>query len=83
MKRYRVWTCKLVVEESDDKLLPMGCDLPPRQAAIAAVERLGFEVLSMFSGWGGNLTEVERQIVEERSGTDGFYLAGHGPSKRA
>ena len=78
---YRVWTCKLVID--DGQPMPMGFDGPPRDAAVRAVERAGFEVVSMFSGWGGQLTEIERKIVDERGGARGAYVAGLGPSKRA
>jgi len=78
---YRVWTCKLVVDDS--KPLPRGFDGPPRDAAVEAVERAGFEVVSMFSGWAGQLTEMEKKIVDERGGPRGTYVTGLGPSKRA
>lgn len=61
---YRVWTCKLVID--DTKPVPMGFDQPPRHAAVAAVEAAGFHVVSMFSGWGGQLTDIEREVVEEK-----------------
>jgi hypothetical protein len=73
-KNYRVWTCKLVVDA--DQPMPMGFDSIPRNAAVGAVERAGFPVLSMFSGWGASLTDLERQIVEETPGTDGVHIAG-------
>ncbi len=61
MSKYKVWECKIVV--SADAEMPDGFDGPPRQAAQAAVERHGIAVVSCFSGWGGSLTEGERECV--------------------
>tara|TARA_R110000868_G_scaffold148839_6_gene371076 strand:- start:881 stop:1090 length:210 start_codon:yes stop_codon:yes gene_type:complete len=61
MQKYKVWTCKIVVPV--DAELPDGFDSPPRSAAQAAVEK-ECEVLGVFSGWGGTLTENEREIVD-------------------
>ena len=60
---YRVWECKIVVPA--DKELPLGFDAPPRRAAIEAVEKAGFEVISCFSGWGGSLDDLEKTIVDK------------------
>ena len=60
--KYKVWECKIVV--SEDLELPDGFDSPPRLAAIEAVERAGFAVIDCFSGWGGTLTDTEKDIVD-------------------
>jgi len=65
MGKYRVWECKLVIPI--DSKTPEGFDSPPRRAAIEAVERSGFEVLSMFSGWGGELTTYEESLVDHKN----------------
>ena len=62
--KYKVWDCKIVV--SEDEVMPDGFDFPPRRAAIDAVEDAGIRVISCFSGWGGKLTKVRRDIVDER-----------------
>lgn len=59
-KKYRVWKCKLVVR--GDSELPNGFDHPPRMAAIQAVLK-HFDVLACFSGWGGELTEGEIEVM--------------------
>jgi hypothetical protein len=61
MSKYKVWECKIVVR--DDVELPDGFDLPPRVAAIVAVEQAGISVISCFSGWGGELDETEEKIL--------------------
>jgi hypothetical protein len=60
--RYQVWNCKIVVAEDVD--LPNSFDGPPRREAIRAVETAGFEVISCFSGWGGELTPSEKRIID-------------------
>jgi hypothetical protein len=65
MARFQVWECKIVV--SGDVMIPDGFDSPPRYAAVQAVENGGIRVLSCFSGWGGTLTETQREIVEENN----------------
>jgi hypothetical protein len=70
----RVWECKIVV---DDDELPDGFDLPPRRAAIAAVERAGFPVRACFSGWAGSLTVTEKRVMEDfGAATDGVVVIG-------
>lgn len=62
MKKIKVWECKIIVPE--DSPQPPGFDLPLRTAAISAVEKEGIEVLSCFSGWGGQLTKSEQEVFE-------------------
>lgn len=61
-KRYRTWECRIVVPA--DAPMPPGFDGPPRMAAIDAVEAAGIPVLACFSGWGGELTPLQREIVD-------------------
>lgn len=63
MSRFKVWECKIVV--AGDIEIPDGFDFPPRRAALEAIEAGGIDVISCFSGWGGTLTEMETEIVEE------------------
>lgn len=63
MGDYKVWECKIVVPA--DAALPDGFDLPPRLAAKRAVLQAGINVISCFSGWGGTLTDAERQCCEK------------------
>ena len=62
-KKYKVWTCKIVVDEN--VILPDGFDSPPRSAAREAVENAGVEIIACFSGWDGKLTPTEIEIIEE------------------
>ena len=63
MAQFKVWECKIVV--AGDTEIPDGFDFPPRRAAMEAIKAGGIEVLSCFSGWGGTLTETQREVVEE------------------
>ena len=62
-KKMKVWECKIIVYSDGE--LQQGFDAPPRQAAIKAVEAAGYEVAHCFSGWGGELTEAEKEVVAE------------------
>ena len=63
MKKYQVWECKIVVPI--DSNLPDGFDQPPREASIEAIEDAGIRVISCFSGWGGELDDIEIQVLEK------------------
>lgn len=61
----KIWTCK--IGEVPDPLLPHGSDWPMRVAIRNAYLLLtGREPNFIFSGWGGELTESERAVVEDR-----------------
>ena len=60
--RYKVWTCKIITKNEPH---PTGFDAAPRRAAIDAVGKAGFEVISCFSGWGGSLEEEELSLVQQ------------------
>jgi citrate lyase gamma subunit len=55
------WNCKVVVR--NDIGLPNGFDLPPRRAAIDAVENFGVEIIECASGWGGTLSPSQEEII--------------------
>ncbi|MGI9293445.1 MAG: hypothetical protein ACR2PS_05630 [Pseudomonadales bacterium] len=58
----KVWECKVVL--TDDAELPDGADLPMRQAVKQACRELcGQEPNTVFSGWGGKLTEGEKRAL--------------------
>ena len=61
--KYKTWECKIVVPM--DTKLPQGFDSPPRRAAMDAVGRAGVPVLACFSGWGGDLTPAQEEVVDE------------------
>jgi hypothetical protein len=61
--KYKTWECKIVVPI--DAVLPEEFDLPPRRAAMEAVERAGVPVLTCFSGWNGKLTAAQEECVDE------------------
>lgn len=47
--------------------MPKGGDFPMRQAVAAAYQDLtGEEPVFLFSGWGAELSEEERAVVENR-----------------
>ncbi len=57
-----IWTCK--IGEVDSSKLPPGSDQPMRQA----IKRAYFELTGehpefLFSGWGGELDDIERCVV--------------------
>jgi hypothetical protein len=67
-KPTKIWTCKVGEVSSD--LLPKGADLPMRKAvARAYLEITGQEPDFIFSGWGGELTENERAVVDWKDET--------------
>jgi hypothetical protein len=61
----KIWSCK--IGEVDASKLPSGADLPMRQAVARAYRELtGEEPEFLFSGWGAELDECERAVVENR-----------------
>jgi len=58
---WKCWSCKIVV---DEKTLPEAFDAVPRRAAIEAVEKSGIKVIACFSGWGGKLTDDEKEVIK-------------------
>jgi len=61
----KIWTCKIGATVPAE--LPSGSDLPMRHAVEAEFKRLtGRHAAFTFSGWAGELTEVERAVVEDR-----------------
>ena len=60
-----IWTCK--IGEVDRAKLPSGSDNYMRDALVDVYESLvGERPTFIFSGWGGELTEPERAVVEDR-----------------
>lgn len=63
----KIWTCK--IGEVCDHKLPPGSDLPMRQAIKKAYYELTGEWPEfVFSGWGGELTDVEREVAYKKPG---------------
>lgn len=61
----KTWGCK--IGETDAARLPSGADAPMRRAVEHAYEELTGEPPEfVFSGWGEELTEAERAVVEDR-----------------
>lgn len=59
------WGCK--IGEVDRTKLPSGSDSPMREAVTRAYRELtGEEPQFIFSGWGTELDEPERAVVEDR-----------------
>lgn len=58
-----IWFCKI----GEHSPLQRGADSPMRDAVAAEYKKLtGQEPAFIFSGWGGELTEGERAVVENR-----------------
>lgn len=75
MKKYKVWECKIVIADID---LPGGFDMPPREAAIDAIEKIGIKVLGCASGWNAKLTKAEQKAFDEyiTAGSPSVYVVG-------
>lgn len=60
---WAIWDCK--IGEVDRAKLPPGADAPMRQAVEAVYRELtGEEPRFIFSGWGGELTDIEREVAD-------------------
>ena len=72
----RVWTCKIGWAGDE---LPLGSDLPMRDAVAAAYKKLtgGHHPDFIFSGWGGELTEPELAVVENREPSAEYEAQWH------
>lgn len=65
MSNENIWYCKIGGDVGNG--LPMGADSPMRDAVAEAFQRLtGRSPEFIFSGWGQQLTESERAVVENR-----------------
>lgn len=61
----KIWHCK--IGEVDVQHLPDGSDLPMRIAIVTAYRQItGREPQFLFSGWGSELKETERAVVDNR-----------------
>jgi hypothetical protein len=59
----KIWECKIGEVESEK--VPDGADFPMRRAVEAAYFQItGQRPDFIFSGWAGELSEVEREAVE-------------------
>lgn len=59
-----IWSCK-IGEVDRDKLAP-GADFPMRRAIEAAYQQItGEDPKFIFSGWGAELSEGERAVVND------------------
>jgi hypothetical protein len=64
-ERQKVWFCK--IGEVDPANVPNGADFPMREAIERTYKRItGEDPTFLFSGWGAELTEIERAVVEDR-----------------
>lgn len=65
----KIWSCK--IGETCPANVPHGGDLPMRQAVEDAYRALTGDLPDFcFSGWGAELTESERAVVEKREPSD-------------
>lgn len=65
----KIWSCK--IGEIDPDKLPHPGDPPMRAAVERAYRELtGEEATFVFSGWGAELTEPERAVLEDRIPSD-------------
>jgi hypothetical protein len=68
----KIWFCK--IGEISEAGLPHAADEPMRKAIIAAYTQItGQSPDFVFSGWGGELTEPERAVVEDRQPSEEHY----------
>lgn len=64
MRKKHIWSCKI---GETDSVLPPGSDWPMRKAVQLAYQQLtGRDADFVFSGWGAELSEPERAVVENR-----------------
>ena len=62
--KLKVWSCKIGSFAVAD--LPAGSDAPMKKAVYKAYKELtGIDADFIFSGWGGELDEIEEEIVME------------------
>ena len=74
MPERKVWECKIGSTEGVD--LPPGSDFPMREAIAAAyLDLTGKNPEFIFSGWGAELTEIERAVVDDRLPDDEVMIA--------
>lgn len=72
----KIWTCK--IGETSPVGLPDGADAPMRDAVARAYAAVtGEEPLFIFSGWGGELDESERAVVENREPSEDHRKQWH------
>ena len=72
----KIWTCK--IGEVPSAALPDGADAPMRDAVARAYAAVtGEEPLFIFSGWGGELDESERAVVENREPSEEYRKQRH------
>ena len=65
----KCWTC--AIGYADGAELPDGADAPMREAVKRAFRELtGREPDFAFTGWGGELSETELEVVHERVGAE-------------
>lgn len=68
----KIWSCK--IGECDAALLPEGADAPMRAAVGRAYREVtGVDAAFNFSGWGAELEEPERAVVEKREPSEEYY----------
>lgn len=61
-----IWTCKIGGKFTGH--LPAGADFPMRRAIESAYKEItGVYPDFLFSGWGAELTESEREVIEGRA----------------
>ena len=66
MTELKIWTCK--IGGITGQPLPYGADWPMRQALAQAYREItGRDAEFCFSGWGGELTESERAVIEAQA----------------
>jgi hypothetical protein len=72
----KIWDCK--IGEISAHVLPDGADAPMRQAVQQAYRNLtGADPDFCFSGWGGELTEPERAVHENREPSAEYEAKWH------
>jgi|GEM_PF-5455912 len=62
-----IWDCKIGIKAGTSVVLPAGSDFPMRVAVEKAFKEItGLDADFCFSGWGGELTKIQAEVVEDR-----------------
>ena len=70
-----IWKCSVIHRGIDRDSLPIGCDLPMREAVESAfVELTGHHPEAIMSGWGQDyLPEITEAVLNNRSPSEHYY----------
>lgn len=74
MEKRKIWYCK--IGECNEGDLPSAADLPMREAIEKAYREVtGRPPHFIFSGWGAELTKLEREVIDDGQTRDPVLVA--------